>query len=357
MAGEDFTFDMSLIDFNSEEPEDKVVDTTQEITNTNEIADAEKQENVGEDRKEEDLKEKEEETNDPDSPAAEDVFEPLASFLKEQGFFSDLDIKIKNEEDLAEAFRQEIKKNELADLNELQREYLEALREGVPSEVIQSHQKTRTIFENITDDILSEDEEIRKQLIINDRLASGFDQSRAERDYKRIFDAGESYEEAKASRDNLKLKEAQEYENTIKLEKQNELEQKKRAEEQVNNLKKAVFEEDNFLGSFKVDQGLKQRVYDTMTKVVEYSQQGEPLNKLMKHRLEDPVGFEKSLYYMYDLTNGFKDINKFINKSNTTASKKLRDAIQNSTYIKSGGSSVGLDDQDSYDSPIVSLID
>jgi hypothetical protein len=357
MAGEqNFELDMSMLSFDSTEPTttEVVEEVKEEVHKDIEITDAEKQENVGEEVKEKTLEE--EEVQDPDSPAnSDDVIAPLALFLKEQGFFSNLDKEIKNENDLAEAFKEEIKKNEYADLNEIQLEYLEALRSGIPDEVVKEHIKTRDIFESITDTVLENNEEVRKSVIIQDRLSSGWDQTRAERDYNRIYASGESYTEALLSRDNLKDKEYQIYQERIKKEEQDRVEQQKLSVKQVDDLKQAVFKEDMLFGSFKVNDGLKQKVYETMTKIVATSPEGFPLNKLMKQRADSPIQFEKDLYYLFELTNGFKDIIKFINKSNTTAANKLRNAVQNSTFIKSGGNSAGPIDDQAYDSPIVSL--
>lgn len=361
MAGEEnFELDMGLLSFEPEENTTTEVEEVKEEVNTgNEITDAEKQENVGEEVKEKDSKE--EDVNDPNSPANsdEELFNVLASSLKERGFFSDLDKEIKSEDDLAEAFKEEIKKNEYADLNEMQKEYLDALREGVPDAVVQEHFKTRNIFESITDIVLESDEDVRKNVIIQDRLASGWTQERADKDYSRIYNSGESYAEALISRDNLKEKEAQIYQERIEQEKKNIVEQQKQAAKQVDEIKQAVFKEDNLFGVFKVNDGLKQKVYETMTKVVSTTtnERGEvvPLNRLMKQRLENPVKFEKDLYYLFTLTNEFQDINKFMTKSNTIAANKLRNAVANSTFIKSGGNSAGPVDDAAYDSPIVSL--
>lgn len=358
MAGEfNDVLDMSLLNFDpveeSPQIEEQEVQTENiEITNT---ADDESQEKVGEQGKEKAL-EKEEKEN-LDSPAnSETVFKPLAEFLKEQGFFSDLELEIKNEDDLADAFRKEIKKNEFADLNEYQKQYLDSLREGVPDVVVQEHLRTQQVFENLTDEIL-EEEDIRKQVIIQDRLASGWSKERAEKDYDRIFNNGDSYEESKISRDNLIAKEKQEFQARVEQEKQSKVEADKAAKKQLEDLKQAVFKEENLFGAFKVDDGLKTRVHEAMIKVVDYTPEGLPLNKLMKHRVENPVDFETKLYYLYELTNGFKDINKFVSKSGSIAAKKLSEAVQNSTYIKSRGEGAKNfnDDPNDYSSPIVDI--
>lgn len=367
-AGEnDYALDMSLFDFSAIEKDESAItqgntegqqelESSEIIEKTNNTEKSEKtSESVGEGKAQKEPIDEDKGKN-PESPADSDnVFTPLAEFLKEQGFFSDLELEIKNENDLAEAFKQEIKKNEYADLNESQIEYLEALREGIPDQVIQSHQRTQQIFENITDDLL-QDEDVRKQVIIQDRLASGWSQERAEKDYKRIYDNGDSLDEAKLSRDNLKVLEKQEYEKVVRETQQSKVEAEKQAKKQLEDLKTSVFKEDNLFGVFKVNEGLKQKVHESMTKVVDYTPEGLPLNKLMKHRAENPIEFEKNLYYLYELTDGFKNIDKLTTKATTSAAKKLSDAVQKSTYIRSNGGITPVDNNE-YSSPIVEIVD
>lgn len=362
---EEIVLDMSLFDFSTLEKDESAItqgntEGQQELSSENiENDNTEKPEKVSEivgETKVQKEPSDEDKGKNPESPAdSEEVFKPLAEFLKEQGFFSDLELEIKNENDLAEAFKQEIKKNEYADLNESQIEYLEALRNGIPDQVIQGHQKTQQVFENITDDLL-EDEEVRKQVIIEDRIASGWSRERAEKDYKRIYDNGDSLDEAKLSRDNLKVLEQQEFEKAVQQEKQNKVEAEKQAKKQLEDLKTSVFKEDNLFGTFKVNEGLKQKVHDSMTKVVDYTPDGLPLNKLMKHRLDNPIEFEKNLYYIYELTDGFRNIDKLTAKATTSAAKKLSDAVQKSTYIRSSGGITPVDNNE-YSSPIVEIVD
>jgi hypothetical protein len=359
MAGENDLLDMSMIAYTPPEDEKEVVEDTTIVQNNTDnkgIADDNSQEKVGE--KEEEKPEKIEEENS-DSPANSDevLFKALAESLKNRGFFSSLEKEIKTEEDLAEAFKEEIKRNEFAELNDVQKEYLEALKEGIPHEVVSEHMNTKHVFESITDDVLDEDEEVRKQVIIQERLANGLSPERAEREFKRIRDAGDEVEEARIARDNLKVREQEEYKLAIEREKQKVIENEQQAVKQLEDLKQAVYKESNFLGSFKLDEGLKQKVYDSMVKVVGTTKEGLPLNKLMKHRNDNPVDFETKLYFLYEFTDGFTNMNKFVNKATSTASKSLRNAITKSTLVGTHGKGPEASDQDDndYTSPITDV--
>jgi hypothetical protein len=344
MAGENELLDMSMINYTPPEDEKDIVAETTTIVQegidnkgNKIIADDNSQENVGEKGNEKSQDNKDENS---DSPANSDevLFKALAESLKNRGLLSSLEKEVKTEEDLVEAFKEEIKKSEFADLNEVQKEYLEALKQGIPDTVIKEHINTRNIFESITDDVLDDDADVRRQVIVQERIATGMTPERAEREFKRIQAAGDEVEEARISRDNLKVREQQEYQLAIEREKQAAIAGEQQAAKQLEDLKQAVYKESTFLGSFKLDEGLKQKVYDSMVKVVGTTKDGLPLNTLMKHKLENPVDFETKLYYLYELTNGFKDISKFTNKATTIASRKLQSAIASTTFVKQNGS-------------------
>jgi hypothetical protein len=327
-----------------------VKDTIKEIINkvddeSQEVVDNPEEEKTAEDK-----------VTTSESPATDDVFGPLADFLKEQGFFPNLDKEIKTAEDLAEAFKEQIKEQEYAGLNEVQKQYLEALSQGVSEELFMGHLQNNKVFSDITDEILQEDEEIRKQVIIQDLIYSGLSPERAEKQYQRIYDIGDSVEEAKTARENLVKKENEEYLRNVESEKQQKILAEKQANEQLDKLRDNVYKQTSLFDSFKVTDQLKNKVYESMTKVVGYDVNKQPLNTVMKHRAEDPIGFDTALYYLYNLTEGFKNINKFINKATTNATKKLTDAVNRTTLVKSAGDS-NYGYTSNVQTPITDLID
>jgi hypothetical protein len=371
MAGEENdVLDMSMFNFDPPETQEENTKKEEQIndikdTTTDKIVEQKIKEliNKGDDVKSQEgvaNPEEEETTEDkvttPESPATDDVFGPLADFLKEQGFFPNLDKEIKTAEDLAEAFKIQIKEQEYAGLNEVQRQYLDALSEGVSEQLFVGHLQNTKVFSDITDEILQEDEEIRKQVIVQDLIYSGLSPERAEKQYQRIYDIGDSVEEAKTARENLIKKENEEYQRSIEVEKQQKILAEKQANEQLERLKDNVYKQTSLFDSFKLSDQIKNKVYESMTKVVGYDENKQPLNEVMKHRAEDPIGFDTALYYLYNLTDGFKNINKFINRATTNATKKLADAVNRSTLTRSAGdSNYGYSGE--VQTPITDLID
>jgi hypothetical protein len=355
MAGEQNldVLDMSMFDTNElEQQETQEVIPDDTVQEDIKVVDDVSQEIVDDQEEKKNLEAKEKTTNSPAD--SDDVFKPLAEFLKEQGFFSTLDKEIKTADDLADAFRAEVKKNEFTNLNDAQKDYLKALESGLPEEVFQQHVQNSSLLNNITDDVLESDTEICKQLIIQEAILKGNSKERAERIYQRSYDVGDSVLDAKDAKAFLLQKDAEQYQEQLAEAEKIKLEQQKNAEKQLKDLEKSVKEQNQLFEGFKVNDGLKEKVYDTMTKVVDYSPDGVPLNKLMKHRLDNPIDFETKLYFLYELTNGFKDINKFNVKSTTTAAKKLREAIEGNTFIKLGGDT-NYGDPNEYSTPIVDV--
>jgi hypothetical protein len=354
MAGEQNLdiLDMSLFDTSGLEQTE-----TEVIEDNNTVVDDVSQEIVDNPKDEKDLAVEEKTTNSPAD--SDEVFNQLAAFLKEEGFFSTLDKEVKTAEDLAEAFKAEIKKNEFAGLNEAQKDYLKALENGIPDDVFNNHLQTTSILDGITDEVLENDENVRRNLIIQEALNRGNSREKAERIYKRSYEIGDSITDAKDAKEYLQTKEAEQYEYNIQAAKQEKIQQQQTAEKQLKELEEAIKSETEIFKGFKVNDGLKNKVFETMTEIVDYTKDVNgnqvPLNALMKHRVDNPIDFEKKLYYLYTLTNGFKDIEKFNVKATTVAARKLRDAVQNNTFIKLGGDTEYAKDPNEYSAPIVDV--
>ena len=286
------------------------------------------------------------------------MFSLLAEALKEDGFFKNLEdtSEITDVEKLSQAFKKEIEANEYSDLTDTQKKVLQAFRDGVPEEDIIKHEKAQTYYNTISNDVLENNEELRKNIIINDLVSKGISQARAEKTYTAMYDAGEDLEEAIVSLNNLKAAEQSEYDKYVASIKQRQEEEQKQRTEQFNKLKETIESTDKFLGEIPITDTIRENVQKAMSVPVDYLEDGTPINKLMKARMDDPITFENNLYYLFEFTKGFKDLKIFTNKATTKATKKLSEAIGNSTYIKSDGKPTFQKDPESYAGQIVELI-
>jgi len=322
-------------------------------------ADGVNQEKVGDQETSEDVVEETPEV-DTETPADSDdkVFTTLGTYFAEQGILTSLDKdqKITSLEDMSEAIAKEVKSREYANLTDTQKTYLTGLATGLPEETIKTHLQSADVYKSITDAVIEEREDVRKELIVQDLLTQGWTPERAEKQYSRLYDLGESVQEAKVSRESLKKKEAADYDKEvtrIETEKQNAVTAEA---ERLEDLKKSVFDQKAIFDNYSVNDGLKNKVHTAMTKVVGYTEAGVPLNSLMKEREANPVEFETNLYYLWELTNGFKDLKKFTTKASTRAAKEVKQAVSGSPLFQTASGSIAKDENEYSAPPIVDIL-
>ena len=111
-------------------------------------------------------------------------FSSLTKALKEGGILEDVnDEDIKSQEDFLKVLDDSIKAREFADLDEKQKEYLEALRDGVPHEDIADYQRQIEAYESITDEVIAEESEdgseLRRTIIMNNFIGKGISETKA----------------------------------------------------------------------------------------------------------------------------------------------------------------------------------
>src|SRR5699024_10839319 len=158
----------------------------------------------------------------------------------------------------------------------------------------------------------------------------------------RTIDAGEDVilEDSKEALGSLKEFQNRKLE---ELKKQRAEEQKMRLKEQEkidNDLKNSIYNHEEFIkGMVKVTKSLKDAVYNSMTKIVSKDENVNLENKLMKDRRTDPIGFDTKLYYIYELTNGFKDFSKIGRTIKSSATSELEKELGRTKFDGSTGPS------------------
>ena len=294
-----------------------------------------------------------------EDPPATSVYPALAEFLKERGVISSLDdvSTIKTEDDFVKVVQDEIEASKYANLTDKQVMYMKAMEAGVNEELVQN---TISIIDNlgaIEDKDIQEDAELRAELIREDLKAQGWEDVRISKQIERLVKSGDDVEEALHSKTNIVAL----HKENLELEQQEKVQAQKDAKQaeldQLKKLKDEVYNMDNALGSIKVDGALKDKIYNAMTTVTETTKDGIPINALTADRLKDPVDFDKRLYSVYVLTNGFKDISSLQRKAENKAARNLREAVLN-TGVEISSSGTGLFKPDLNDMPdIVKLAD
>lgn len=280
------------------------------------------------------------------------VYNNIASLLKEEGLFTneELDLtKIENSDSLVEALREEIKRNEFSDLSDTQREYLESIRNGVPEELFLEHKQAAQTYESITESMVAENEELRKNIIFTDLKSKGIGDSRINTLYKAMVESGDDVGEALSSLEELKNKESLEYQEKVKAINAQKQEQEAAEKARMKSLKDHVYDTKEIIKNYKITENLKNKVYETMTKSVGYNQAGQPINKLTSERDKNPIEFDTKLYYLFTMTNGFNDFSIFEKKAQSKAAEKLERIVRDTT-LRTGSNPI-VNDSDSQDVP------
>jgi len=293
------------------------------------------------------------EPEDGDTKKVKLVYNNVAKLLKEQGLFDEeIDLeKIESSDSLVEALKGEIKRSEFSDLSDTQSEYLKAIREGIPDKMFLEHKRVEASYNNITDEMVGADESLRKNIIMADLTAKGMSVSRAEKFHKTLADSGEDVAEAMSSLGNLKDTEKARYDAAV-VENQKVIDNQKAEEtNRVKRLKNSVYETKEIIKDFKLTEKLKDKVYETMTKPVAYSEAGVPMNKISSDRDKDPIGFDTRLAYIYTMTKGFSDFSSFKKNASTKAARELERVVLEGGNSLNVGSVPNLTMNDQNDIP------
>ena len=294
------------------------------------------------------------------SPNNKNFYSSIASALKEDGIFPDIDdeslAKIKTPEDFAEMFENQVQ----AKLDEKQQRIDKALNYGVELTDIQKFESTIDYLDKITDDIISEESEqgenIRRQMIYNDFINRGYSKERAEREIKKSFDSGSDIEDAKEALQSNKEFYKKSYDklvNEAKLEAENA---NKQMREDSEKLKNSILNDSKVFGDLQIDTTTRRKVLDNISKpVYKDPNTGKLLTAIQKYEAENKLDFIKNVGLLYTLTDGFKNLDSLVNskvkKETKKAMRELENTINNTSRYSDGNlkfvSGVS-DDNESY---------
>jgi hypothetical protein len=292
-----------------------------------------------------------EEDIDEDAPDSEESpsspLTSLTSALREDGVLSSLsddELKeIKSGSDLIKVIRKQIENNEYSDLNEDQKEYLKALRNGVPESTYREAQNSSKQLADISPyDLEGEDKlEFRRKVLTQDFLVKGFEQAEAEKYAERSIDLGEDVEDSKKALARLQKVEK---DRLAKLSEEAEARNKQAQEnyqKRLNELKTKVLSTNEVIPNMKVNEDTQNKVYDLMTKTAGYDRNNNPVSAVVKSMIEDQDYLVK-LNYLHHLTDGFKSWDAITGPVSNSAVNKLDRALEaQDAKIKQGVSGKG----------------
>lgn len=277
--------------------------------------------------------------NDSTSSSDNNQLSSLAQGLIEAGVFSSLTeeevSEIKDENSFVKALEAQIKKNELADLNEDQRSYLEALRNGVPHETYTQRTSNAAIYEKITDEQIEESQPLQVELLKRNFLAKGFSDSDASKYANMALRTEEGIEDAKKAKVELANLEKKELQKEVDKAKQNRAEKERSELEKISALKSKVNEKSSIIEGVTFNAQTKDNIFKSITSPVKMKDE-TPLNEVLAAYEED-MDYKIRLHYMHTITKGFTDFSKLNKESKTKATKGLSDLINKNTMTSNSG--------------------
>lgn len=289
------------------------------------------------------------------SPKTANFYSSIASALKEDGIFQNLDDdKAANITD-AESFAQAIKDEIEAQFDERQKRINDALSVGIEPSEIQKYERTIQYLDSIKEENITDESEkgeaLRRQLIYNDFINRGYSKERANREVKKSFDAGTDIDDAKESLKSNKEFFSKSYNSLIENAKKEEEEYNKEREKEAETLKKDILENDKVFGDLLIDKATRQKAFDSISKpIYKDPETGELYTALQKYEMDNRLDFLKNVGLLFTLTDGFKNLDKLVkNKVKKEVRKGLNELENtiNSTVRTSDGNlkfTSGVDD-------------
>ena len=254
----------------------------------------------------------------------------LASALLEEGVLRSLsedDIKeIKSAKDLIDALAKDKEESEYSDLTEEQKTYLKALRLGIPNESLKENFSAQKELESISENDLKDDEELRREIIMQDFLNKGYSEDKAKKLTERSFDIGEDKSDALDALESIKIANKQILDKEMKRREQLELDAQKEREKSLDKLKGKIDKSEEIISGIKLSSKVKEELYKQMTIPAAKNKDGKPLDAVMASWVEDP-DYALKVHYLHKITNGFKDFNLLVKKSKSKAIEQLEEQL------------------------------
>lgn len=272
----------------------------------------------------------------------------LASALHQDGIITDVteeELKDVDGDKLAEFLKRTIKSNEYADLGEKGKEFLDAVRAGLPLETAVRIHNTEMQLENFTEDAFVEydddDDEVaeskrssREQLIYNDLLARGFSADVAKRKTAMSFKEGVDEEDAKVALESLKT--------VVKQNKAVEIERVKAEQTAIQKQRQAlvakVIATEEIIPGLKVTEAMRSKIAKALTEPTGRDANGRLRNAVNDKRSVNPEMFDTRLNYLMELGlfDEKPDLSIFGKQKMSSAVKLLEKELGNDVIYEGG---------------------
>lgn len=352
----DATEEDAGIEINTEEVAEQKEEINSDVQGTKEAPDKEviteinpdnifgQSESVGNETEDKVVESTDESKSEDSSPENTNFYSTIAKALKEEGILQDLSTEDLDSIKDDSTFKQALEKQLSTRLNEKQRRIEEALNTGVDNNVIQNYENTLNFLDNIGNDSLEDESQkgqtLRKQLIFQDYLNRGYSEDKAKRELSKSLNAGTDIQDAKDALLGNKQFFSNQYNSIIQEKKNEEIEAKKRIEEEAAKLKNSIMNDKKIFDGVEVDADTRKKIYDSIAAPSYKTESGEYLTQLQKYQRDNKQEFITKLGYLFVATDGFKTLDKIIkpkvNKKVNSALRELENKLNNSRRTSDG---------------------
>ena len=275
------------------------------------------------------------------SLSSQDTFTSLASALTETGAFSSLSeeeiSEIKDVPSLLDSIGKQIKQNELSDLTDNQKQYLEALRNGVPESTFAEKKSTAEQYKQIEDATIQTNPDMAKELIRRSFIIKGFDEKTAENYASLSAKSDTFYTDAFSAKNALVAHEEAEFTKELDKAKLDNATKAEKRQLQLEALKSKLDGESEILKGVKVTTATKAKIYQSMTHPTKMDADNSPLNEVMASYKDDEE-YKVRLHTLHVVTKGFTDFSKLASSGKKAAVKDLEEVLRQTGSGVSGGS-------------------
>lgn len=298
------------------EKEDKEIEKTTEEEEINPDDLFDNPESVGSGKDNQEEEEDTQSEKDKGTSPKTNFYSSIASALKEEGIFPDLDDDtlngIKTPEDFAEA----VEKTVQARLDERQKRIDAALQADVEPDEVRRYEQTLANLDAIKEEYITDEtekgERLRKNLIYQDFRNRGYSEARAKREVEKSFNAGTDIEDAKEALESNREYFSTQYQDLIKEAQEEVKEEQRKIKEEAAQLKKSMLEDKEVFTGITLDKTTRQKAFENITKPVFKTEDGEYLTAIQKYEMDNPVEFRKYLSVLFTMTDGFKNIDGLV---------------------------------------------
>ena len=298
------------------EKEEKEIEKTTEEEEINPDDLFDNPESVGSGKNNQEEEEDTQSEKDKGTSPKTNFYSSIASALKEEGIFPDLDDdtleSIKTPEDFAEA----VEKTVQARLDERQRRIDAALQANVEPDEVRRYEQTLANLDAIKEEYITDEtekgERLRKNLIYQDFRNRGYSEARAKREVEKSFNAGTDIEDAKEALESNREYFSTQYQDLIKEAQEETKEEQRKIKEEAAQLKKSMLEDKEVFTGITLDKTTRQKAFENITKPVFKTEDGEYLTAIQKYEMDNPVEFRKYLSVLFTMTDGFKNIDGLV---------------------------------------------